>query len=350
MAGAPAGPAVIVIHNEADYERELAAAAALRQLLVVKVESSSNLLQGGLDSSLRFQTHTNLPTPLNTYLPNEMHGAHMGMLGSGGSSSSSMASGGLSTTAEVLHSLGFPLSSPAAPAGSSSSSYRSSSYGSSSYGSSSFASCASSSSSSSGGGEPFSPMHAWYKQLASKYAHAAAAKAAAAATAPPPPSTSTAAAAPAGRLAGWGAAGVSPVRFLSLQADSARARAVCRRLGVSAGLSVVLVDAASGRRLQEVCGTRIEQELPNGAWLPRADGRVAGHAWRRDQLEAGAPPPPCIAAGPRSVSCCSCHSCRHTPACAAPPQACSTLAAATRRGAAPPRAWRSWAASATCSA
>jgi hypothetical protein len=79
-------------------------------------------------------------------------------------------------------------------------------------------------------------VHAWYKQLATKYAHAAAA-----------------------------AKAVSPIRFLSLQSDSAPARAVCRRLGVSAGLSVVLVDAAKGRRVQEVFGTKIEQELPNGA-------------------------------------------------------------------------------------
>lgn len=105
--------------------------------------------------------------------------------------------------------------------------------GSAAAGSSLFAGSANSSSS----GEPFSPVHAWYKQLAAQYAHSAAA---------------------AGRSS-------SPFRFLSLRGDAARARAVCRRLGVSAPLAVVLVDpAAGGRRLQEVVGAKIEQELPNG--------------------------------------------------------------------------------------
>lgn len=43
-AAAAAGPAVTVVHCETEYERELAAAAALQQLLVVKVESSPHLV------------------------------------------------------------------------------------------------------------------------------------------------------------------------------------------------------------------------------------------------------------------------------------------------------------------
>lgn len=44
-AAAAAGPAVTVVHCETEYERELAAAAALQQLLVVKVESSHHLVR-----------------------------------------------------------------------------------------------------------------------------------------------------------------------------------------------------------------------------------------------------------------------------------------------------------------
>jgi hypothetical protein len=177
-------------------------------------------LQGVHDSSLRFQTHTNLPTQLNAYLPHSDLNQGFGFMsntanssGSGGSSSSS--------TNEVLASMGINLGASGVNERSSSSSMGPSN---SLFGSHS-----------SSGGEPFSPVHAWYKQLAAQYAHGAAA---------------------AGRT--------SPVRFLSLQCDGARARAVARRLGTSAPLAAVLVDASSGRKLQEVCGAKIEQELPNG--------------------------------------------------------------------------------------
>jgi hypothetical protein len=39
---------VTVIHCETEYERELAAAAALQQLLVVKVESTQHLVRPGI--------------------------------------------------------------------------------------------------------------------------------------------------------------------------------------------------------------------------------------------------------------------------------------------------------------
>lgn len=45
LSAAAAAPAVTVIHCETEYERELEAAAALQQLLVVKVESSQNLVR-----------------------------------------------------------------------------------------------------------------------------------------------------------------------------------------------------------------------------------------------------------------------------------------------------------------
>jgi hypothetical protein len=46
-------------------------------------------------------------------------------------------------------------------------------------------------------------------------------------------------------------------------------------------LAVVLVDAAGGRKLQEVCGAKIEQELPNGRLLLAATClHCAGHLQR----------------------------------------------------------------------
>lgn len=173
-------------------------------------------LGGALDSSLRFQTHTSLPPQLQAYMP---HNDYTG-------TSSSNSSGG---TAEVLASMGINLGMPA----SGSSTHGMGSPSSSLFGGSSTPS-----------GELFSPVHAWYKQLAAQYAHSAAAE---------------------GRT--------SPVRFVALQCDPAHA--VARRLGVSSNLAVVLVDPATGRKLQEVCGTKIEQELPNGetcAWLLRMHG------------------------------------------------------------------------------
>lgn len=171
------------------------------------------------DSSLRFQTHNNLPTQLNTYLAHSDLSTGFGLYNNSSSVNSSSASG---STADVLASMGVPLGMPASNSNSMSPSMVPNS--------SLFGGPGSSSS-----GEPFSPVHAWYKQLAAQYAHSAAA-----------------------------AGQPSPVRFLSVQSDGARARAVARRLGVSAPLAVVLVDAASGRKLQEVCGAKIEQELPNG--------------------------------------------------------------------------------------
>lgn len=141
-----------------------------------------------------------------------------------GNSSSSGLSG--SNTADVLASMGINLGTPSSSSSTGSMSVSGSLFG----------------SPSSNSGEPFSPVHAWYKQLAVQYAHSAAA-----------------------------AGQTSPVRFLSVQCDGARARAVARRLGVSAPLAVALVDAASGRKLQEVIGTKIQTELPNGGsrgwWL-----------------------------------------------------------------------------------
>lgn len=57
----------------------------------------------------------------------------------------------------------------------------------------------------------------------------------------------------------------SPLRFLSLQSDGPRAKALCRRLGVfDAALSAMVFDPSSGRKVLEVCGTKVEQELPAG--------------------------------------------------------------------------------------
>jgi hypothetical protein len=81
-----------------------------------------------------------------------------------------------------------------------------------------------------------SPLHNWYQQLASSYA------------------------AVAGSTSGIS----SKLRFLSLQSDSPRAKALCRRLGVSEGLSVLLVAPSTGRKVLELCGTKIEQDLPAG--------------------------------------------------------------------------------------
>lgn len=139
----------------------------------------------------------------------------------GGNSGNSSSSGPSSSTVDVLASMGINLGTPSS----------SSSTGAGSMGVSGSLFGGPSSTS----GEPFSPVHAWYKQLAAQYAHSAAA-----------------------------AGQPSPVRFLSVQCDGARARAVARRLGVSAPLAVALVDAASGRKLQEVIGAKIQTELPNG--------------------------------------------------------------------------------------
>jgi hypothetical protein len=63
LAAAAAAPAVTVIHCEADYERELEAAAALQQLLVVKVESSQHLVRGGMMAAFLAQACSLSTTP-----------------------------------------------------------------------------------------------------------------------------------------------------------------------------------------------------------------------------------------------------------------------------------------------
>lgn len=92
-----------------------------------------------------------------------------------------------------------------------------------------------------------SPVHSWYLDLAAQYA------------------------------AGSSNQGLacSPLRFLSLQSDSPRAKALCRRLGVSEGLSVLVVEPSSGKKMLEVCGTKIEQDLPPGVLRTVLGGRGA---------------------------------------------------------------------------
>lgn len=97
---------------------------------------------------------------------------------------------------------------------------------------------------------------------------------AAAATAAPPGATSPAHAwfcgLAAAHAAGAAAAGLGarpPLRFVSLQSDPPRAKALCRQLGVSASLSAAIVDPCSGRKLTELCGRRMQDELPAGACM-----------------------------------------------------------------------------------
>lgn len=81
-----------------------------------------------------------------------------------------------------------------------------------------------------------SPVHRWYVDLAQQYVSGSVSKGLA----------------------------CTPLKFLSLQSDSPRAKALCRKLGVSECLSVLVVDPSTGRKMLEVCGTKIEQELPSG--------------------------------------------------------------------------------------
>jgi hypothetical protein len=154
-----------------------------------------------IDPTLRFQTHNSLPTELNTYAP------HTELL----SSFSLLGSAGAAAPATFTSAYDF---SPA--------SMRSSSGG---------AVVAAAVASSSPTCQLDSAVHHWYKQLAAQYASSSSG---------------------------------SKLRFLSLQADAPRAKALCRRLGVGAPLSVLLVEPGSGRQVLQVVGTKVEQELPSG--------------------------------------------------------------------------------------
>jgi hypothetical protein len=163
-----------------------------------------------IDPTLRFQTHNSLPTELNTYAP------HTELL----SSFSLLGNSGPAAPATFTSAYDF---SPA--------SMRSTSGG---------AVVAAAVSSSSPTCQLDSAVHHWYKQLAGQYASSSGSS--------------------------------SKLRFLSLQSDAPRAKALCRRLGVGAPLSVLLVEPGSGRQVLQVVGTKVEQELPSGeqqwCWRP----------------------------------------------------------------------------------
>uniref|UniRef100_A0A383WFA0 Thioredoxin domain-containing protein n=1 Tax=Tetradesmus obliquus TaxID=3088 RepID=A0A383WFA0_TETOB len=101
-----------------------------------------------------------------------------------------------------------------------------------------------------------SPVHQWYQQLAGQYSS-------------------------------------SRLRFLSLQSDAPRAKALCRRLGVGGPLSVLLVEPGSGRQVLQLVGNKVEAELP-AALLYFGDVDAAGAApsqllpqlTSKEQLEA----------------------------------------------------------------
>ncbi|WIA14325.1 hypothetical protein OEZ85_002855 [Tetradesmus obliquus] len=85
-----------------------------------------------------------------------------------------------------------------------------------------------------------SPVHHWYQQLAGRYSS-------------------------------------SRLRFLSLQSDAPRAKALCRRLGVGGPLSVLLVEPGSGRQVLQLVGNKVEADLP-AALLYFGDVDAAGAA------------------------------------------------------------------------
>ncbi|WIA34509.1 hypothetical protein OEZ86_012832 [Tetradesmus obliquus] len=211
-----------------DWERELAAAAAHQQLLVVKVEAAQSLMRSSsrVDPTLRFQTNNSLPTALNTYAP------HPELL----SSFSLLGSAGPATPATFTSAYDF---APASLRGSSSSVVG-----------------AAAVSSSSQACQLDSPVHQWYQQLAGQYSS-------------------------------------SRLRFLSLQSDAPRAKALCRRLGVGGPLSVLLVEPGSGRQVLQLVGNKVEAELL-AALLYFGDVDAAGAApsqllpqlTSKEQLEA----------------------------------------------------------------
>jgi hypothetical protein len=103
-------------------------------------------------------------------------------------------------------------------------------------------------------------MHSWFTDLATAHAAGAAAL---------------------GQLAPQH----PPLRFVSLQSDSPRAKALCRRLGVSASLSAAIIDPSSGRKLMELCGRRMQAELPAGVrvffvWGCAGLHREVGWGWQ----------------------------------------------------------------------
>ncbi|KAF8063768.1 hypothetical protein HT031_003625 [Scenedesmus sp. PABB004] len=280
------GAAVVSIMCEVEWEREAAAAAAAGQLLVVKAEGCRNLLRGpgagdGHGSSL--------PPALAAYLASHESfspsGGSYGVMAPGaGSSFIGGAAGFGGVGSSFGGAAGFGAGSGFGGAGSGFGGVGSgfggagSGFGGAlgSLGSVDFGGPApgalglgSGACSGPGGGACAgaargldSPVHRWYTELASAYA---------------------AAPLPAG-------AGAAPFRFISLQSDTPRAKALCRRLGVSECLSVLVVEPVSGRKLLEVCGTKIEADLPSGllflgdadtrgerpsALLPRIGGRAA---------------------------------------------------------------------------
>jgi hypothetical protein len=161
-----------------------------------------------IDPTLRFQTHNSLPTELNTYAPHTELLSSFSMLGN------------ISPAAPTTLTSAYDF----APA-----SIRSAS-------SSAVAAAAGPSSSQSC--QLNSAVHAWYQQLAGNYASSSSSS--------------------------------SKLRFLSLQSDAPRAKALCRRLGVGGPLSVLLVEPSSGKQVLQLVGTKVEQDLPSGE-LPKVE-------------------------------------------------------------------------------
>jgi hypothetical protein len=155
-----------------------------------------------IDPTLRFQTHNSLPTELNTYAP------HPELL----NSFSLLGSSGPATPTTFTSAYDF---APASLRSSSSTSIVAAAVPSSS------PTC-----------QLDSPVHHWYQQLAGKYASSGS--------------------------------GSGKLRFLSLQSDAPRAKALCRRLGVGGPLSVLLVEPGSGRQVLQLVGNKVEQYLPSG--------------------------------------------------------------------------------------
>jgi hypothetical protein len=176
------------------------------------------------DPTLLFQTHNFQPTELNTYAP------HTELL----SSFSLLGNSGPAAPATFTSAYDF---SPA--------SMRSSSGG---------AVVAAAVASSSPACQLDSPVHDWYKQLAGQYASGS---------------------------------GSSKLRFLSLQSDAPRAKALCRRLGVNAPLSVLLVEPGSGRQVLQVVGRKVEQELPSGGHMLLLFSVVCGLLVRGGWMQPG---------------------------------------------------------------
>eukprot|EP00878_Enallax_costatus_P029948 GHUV01032521.1.p1 GENE.GHUV01032521.1~~GHUV01032521.1.p1 ORF type:complete len:387 (+),score=105.00 GHUV01032521.1:104-1264(+) len=227
-------------------------------LLVNALLLCSLQLRHSADPTLRFQTHSNLPTSLNTYLSHSDNSSFSSYT----NSSSTLSSLGINLGSSLNATQPLALGSAAAGGFHSplDSAYARSALQTGSglenlaslglYGLSP-SSAGSVINGSSSLGNPTkldSPVHHWYLDLAAQY------------------------------VAGSSSKGLacSPLRFLSLQSDSPRAKALCRKLGVSEGLSVLIVEPSSGWKMLEVCGTKIEQDLPSGL-LYYSDVDPAGH-------------------------------------------------------------------------